>query len=64
MWFPFSRFFEAPILRVPEVPQFETVLPDNKGLIETLNDFYDGAINEADLTDIIKNIQSDNTTKA
>ena len=43
---------------------FETVLPDNKGLIETLNDFYDGAINEADLTDIIKNIQSDNTTKA
>ena len=42
----------------------ETVLPDNKGLIETLNDFYDGAINEADLTDIIKNIQSDNTTKA
>ncbi|WP_303232836.1 hypothetical protein [Holdemanella biformis] len=43
---------------------FETVLSDNKGLIETLNDFYDGAINEADLTDIIKNIQSDNTTKA
>ena len=43
---------------------FETVLPDNKGLIETLNDFYDGAINEANLTDIIKNIQSDNTTKA
>ena len=33
-------------------------------LIETLNDFYDGAINEADLTDIIKNIQSDDTTKA
>ncbi len=33
---------------------FETVLPDDKGLIETLNDFYDGAINEADLTDIIR----------
>ena len=43
---------------------FETVLPDEKGLIETLNDFYDGAINEADLTDIIKNIQNENTTKA
>ena len=43
---------------------FETVLPDDKGLIETLNDFYDGAINEADLTDIIKNIQNENTTKA
>ena len=40
------------------------VLPDDKGLIETLNDFYDGAINEADLTDIIKNIQNENTTKA
>ena len=43
---------------------FETVLPDDKGLIETLNDFYDGAINEADLTEVIKNIQMDNSTQA
>lgn len=43
---------------------FGTVLPDDKGLIETLNDFYDGLINETDLTEIIKNIKNHNEIKA
>lgn len=43
---------------------FDTVLPDDKGLIETLNDFYDGLINESDLTEIIKNIKNNNEVKA
>lgn len=43
---------------------FDTVLPEDKGLIETLNDFYDGSINEADLTEIIKNIKQDGNMQA
>lgn len=43
---------------------FKTVLPEEKGLLETLNDFYDGLINETDLTKIIKDIKENHATQA
>ncbi len=43
---------------------FDQLLPDNKGMLAALNDFYDGYINEADLTEIIKNIRGEQPTKA
>ena len=36
---------------------FDRLLPENKGLLDTLNDYYDGYINENDLGEIVKNIR-------
>lgn len=43
---------------------FDQLLPDHKGMIAALNDFYDGYINENDLTEIIKNIRGEQQTQA
>lgn len=43
---------------------FEQLLPDNKGMLVALNDFYDGYINEADLTEIIKSIRGGQQAQA
>lgn len=43
---------------------FAQLLPENKGMLAALNDFYDGYINEQDLTDIIQSIRQTQPTKA
>lgn len=43
---------------------FEQLLPENKGMLVALNDFYDGYINESDLTEIIKSIRGGQQAQA